>query len=135
MLERTAVHNQRKTPNYMMRRVVAVGMLGLASFGVVKGTAEFVGGAVDRLSGTDIPNAQDVLDHPNQYADYVVKRGDTIEKIAKDNTTANHDFRNNEMQIEDQLRLLDPDYNGVLQPGDHIRVTTTQPPEDSQQNS
>lgn len=112
-------NHDTKQPNYALRRVVAIGALGLASLGVGK----FIGNTYDRFNGTDVPDAKSAQEHPDKYQDYIVQPNDTADDIAKRFTTGNHDYRNNSSHVMDQVKA---DNLKVLTAGEHISVPTTE---------
>lgn len=95
----TRSHDEADKPNYLMRRLVALGVAGLAIFGAVK-VGERV---VDRVTCPDVP----ALDTP-----YTLQPGDTADAIAR-HSMPNEEYRGLMDELTDEANNLkkNPGFN------------------------
>ena len=128
-------HNTDKkthqSPNYPLRRKVAAGLLAIGLLGAAKFSGEIIGATHDRYFGTDVPNAEDVKQNPDMYIKYKIQPGDSLSRLAHEDTKANHDDRNNINNYRDQILDKNPDFNGILQPD--MTIYRPAPDEDTKQ--
>lgn len=105
-------HNPNSHPNHNLRRLVAIGALGLAALGVAEGV-HYVHDGIQHTKYVDDPNTI-----PNDKASIIsVKSGDTADEIAISLTPKGKDYRDLSIEIQNQA-----DKNHFLQPGQQVRV-------------
>lgn len=107
--------NPNTHPNHNLRRIVAVGALGLAALGVAEGVHHVQEG----IQHTRYVNDPNTI--PSDKASVIdVKAGDTADDIAISLTPKGKDYRDLSIEIQNQA-----DKNHFLQPGQHVRVESS----------
>lgn len=104
--------NPNTLPNNNLRRIIAIGALGLAAFGVAE-SVQYVRNGIQHVRYVNDPNTI-----PNDKASVIeVKPGDTADEIAISLTPKGKDYRDLSIEIQNQA-----DKNHFLQPGQQVRV-------------
>jgi hypothetical protein len=134
----TSPDTDPKAPNYFVRRAAVLGVSALALLGVGKLAGNMVGYTHDRLTGTDVPSAQDVQEHPSDFVPRVIQPEDqNLTHIASEYTKDPHMVGNNVANFADQQGGSSQAMTGntlmvpptTIDPAERTSPPTTQAPE------